>query len=205
MVFYRRYFDTVLRYFPILITYTFLNEFLGYMVKINQELSFFPQELKYSSYNEILYNIYAVVSFGFFYHVYWKLIWNNTYKKWIIIGSCIYAIAYIVSCFFQSPMDTQLFYATALGSLILVFFILLYFQDKINNKRKIIQPYNLMFWVSLSLLIFYSMFPALYLIGYLNYPVWEAYDLRSVLRVLIVIMHSLFIIGFFKGRRHSFG
>lgn len=204
LAFYRRYFDTVLRYFPILITYTFLNEFFGYMVKTNQELSFFPEDLEYSSDNEILYNIYAVVFFGFFYFVYWQVISNEKFKKWIVIGGSITAISYVVSCFFQPPMDTQLFYATAIGSWVLAFSILLYFLDKSRNKEKIVQPYNLMFWVSLALLIFYAIFPAIYLIGYLDYASWEAYHLRLVLRILIVIMYTLFTVGFLRGRRHSF-
>ena len=207
LIFYRRYFDTVLRYFPILITYTFLNEFLGYMVKINPDLSFFPDltDSSDSSINEILYNIYAVVFFGYFHWVYWNLVSSEKFKKWIVVGGFFCAISYVVSCFFQNPMNTHLFYGTAICSWILAFYVLLYFYDKKILNQKLVQPYNLMFWVSLSLLIFYTIFPVLYVIGYLDYAVWETYHLRFFLWILIVIMYTLFIIGFIRGRRHSFG
>ena len=114
-------------------------------------------------------------------------------------------LAYVISSFYQNPAKTNLFYATAIGSWILVFCIVLYFDDKRLKKHEIIQTHNLMFWVSLALLIFYVIFPVFYLIGYLDYPSWEAYHLRVALRVLIVIMYGLFIVGFLRGRRHSFG
>ena len=204
LVYYRRYFDTVLKYFPILIAYTFSNELLGYLVKTYSQFSFYD-DLRFSAFNEILYNIYAVVSFAFFYFVYWKLIKNKKLRKLIFIGSVLALLSYVISLFFQNPVDTNLFYATAIGSWVLVFCIILYFLDKFDNQQKLIQPYNLMFWVSLALLVFYSALPILFIIGYTNYEIWENYQLKTVLRIFIIIMYSTLTIGFFKGTRHRFG
>ena len=203
LAYYRRYFDTVLKYFPILIAYTFLNEFLSYIVKQNEQLSFFD-DLKYTDITEVIYNIYAIIFFSFFYYVYWRLLSNKKYKNWIVIATGVVLLSYVVSCFYQNPAKTNLFYATAIGSWILVLCILLYFLDKRHHKENMVQPYNLMFWVSLALLIFYAIFPVIYLIGYLDYAIWETYHLRLVLRILIVFMYTLFIVGFLRGRRHSF-
>ncbi len=204
LAYYRRYFDTVLKYFPILITYTFLNELLGYLIKTQKYVSFFD-DLQYNTFNDIIYNIYSVVFFAFFYYVYWQLVSTKKNKNWIKYGAVLTLLSFIVSCFFQNPKEISLYYATAFGSGVLVFCILLYFRDKRVRKEALIQQHNLMFWVSIALLIFYSIFPLLYLTGYLDYATWQKYNLRSVLRVLIVIMHSVFIIGFIKGSRHSFG
>lgn len=200
---YRKYYDTVLRYFPMLIAYTLFNEILGYLVRNYDDISFY-KNLKYNNVNEIIYNIYAVVFFGFFYHVYWRLISNDKHKHWVVVGSLITFLSYLISALYQNPIATNLFYALAIGSWILVFCVILYYNDKITQHQHLFQPYNLMFWVSLSLLVFYLVFPILFLIGYTNYAMWDQYELRAVLRGLIVIMYSILIIGFWKSRRLAF-
>ncbi len=201
---YSGYFDTVLKYFPILIAYTFLNELLGYLVKNNPNFSFF-KNANDSSINEIIYNIYAIVFFVFFYYVYWNIISKKEYRKKILIAAIISFLSFLISSFFQNPNETNLFYATAISSWILVFCVILYFKNKKINNEKIIQPKNLMFWVSISLLVFYSVFPILYLIGYLNYEIWDKYHLLTVLRILIIAMYSILTIGFLKSARRAFG
>lgn len=200
---YRKYYDTALKYFPIIIAYTFFNEILGYLVRNYNEISFF-ENIKYSNVNDVIYNIYAVIFFCFFYYVYRQLIHNSRYKKWIIKATIISLLAYTISTIFQNPIETNLYYALAISSWLLVFCIILYFKDKIQQREDLFQAYNLMCWVSLALLIFYSIFPVIYIIGYTDYDTWLKYELRSMLRVLIVIMYSLFIIGFLKARRLSF-
>ncbi|MEH6769201.1 hypothetical protein [Maribacter arcticus] len=200
---YKKYYDTALKYFPIIIAYTFLNEVLGYLVRTYDEISFF-QNVKYSNFNDVIYNIYAIIFFCFFYFVYRQLIHNRSYKKWIIISTIISLLAYLTSTIFQNPLETNLYYALAISSWLLVFCVILYFKDKVQQQEDLIQKHNLMFWVSIALIIFYSVFPIIYVIGYTDYDTWTKYELRSVLRVLIVIMYSLFIFGFIKGRRLAF-
>lgn len=200
---YRKYFDTVLKYFPILIAYTFFNELLGYFLRYYPNFSLFTDFIK-NSQNDIIYNIYYVIYYGFFYFVYWKLNSNTKFKKWIRIGALITMFSYMVSAFFQNPLEINLYYASAIGSWILVFCIILYIYDKYLKGEKIVQSNNLMFWISLGLLIFYIIFPILLLIGYLDIELWEEYHLRTVLRILIVIMYSIFTIGFLKGSKKAF-
>lgn len=154
--------------------------------------------MKYSN-----YNIYAIIFFYYFYYVYWQLITNPKYKKWIIYGTIITFCSYAVSTIFQNPLDTNLYYALGVGSYVLVFCIGLYFKEKMDKSNSTIQ-HNLMFWVSISLFIFYSIFPILYVIGYTDYQTWINYGLRSVLKLLIVIKYTLLIIGFLKGRKLAF-
>lgn len=200
---YKKYYDTALKYFPIIIAYTFFNEVLGYLVRTYDEISFF-QNVKYSNFNDVIYNIYALIFFAFFYHVYWQLIRNKRYKNYIISFFIIFLTAYIVSTFFQNPLETNLYYALAISSWLLVTCIIFYFKDKKELHEDILQVHNLMFWVSLALLIFYSIFPVIYVIGYTQYEIWVQYELRSILNVLIVVMYSLFIFGFLKSRKLAF-
>ncbi|MDE3741742.1 hypothetical protein [Maribacter polysaccharolyticus] len=201
---YNRYFDTVLRFFPILIAYTFLNELLGVIIRNYPDFSLF-NNLEYSEYNFILYNIFSLFFFGFFYRVYWKLISNERYKQWIQRMSITILLIYVVSCVFQNPFDTDFYYAHALGSWVLLFCVALYFIEKKRDKGTIYQPKNLVFWISIGLIIFYTIFPFIFIIGYWDYDIWKKFNLRTVLRVLIVVMYSLFITGFLKGRRRNFG
>jgi|TARA_R110002126_G_scaffold43426_2_gene124449 hypothetical protein len=200
---YKKYYDTALKYFPIIIAYTFFNEILGYLVRTNEEISFF-QNVEYSNFNDVIYNIYAIIFFCFFYFVYRQLVHNPRYKKWIVISTVISLLAYLISSIFQNPIETNLYYALAISSWLLVFCVILYFRDKVQQQEDLFQKHNLMFWVSIALLVFYSIFPVLYVIGYTDYETWMKYELKSVLRVLIVIMYSLFIFGFLKARRLAF-
>jgi len=201
---YRRYFDTVLKYFPILIAYTFFNELLGYFIRYYPNYSFFSDLPKQAD-NDIIYNIYDLVYFGFFYFVYWQLNSNLKYKKWIKIAAVIAFLSYFVSVFFQNPFAISLYYATSLSSWILVFCIVLYFLDKYSNGEKLILVSNLIFWISLGQLIFYTFFPIIFITGFLYFDLWLEYNLITILRIFIVIMYTIFIIGFIKSSRKAFG
>ncbi len=200
---YRGYFDTVLKYYPMLIAYTFFNELLGTLVRTYPSFSFF-KNLSYSSYNQIIYNIYFVIFLIFFYSVYWQLISDKSYKKYVKLISFISIFSFVISCIFQNPFETDLFYSVSIGSWVLVLFIGLYFIDKHKRNKKLVQPNNLVFWLSIALLVFYSIFPILFLVGYLDYYTWEKYSLRTVLKILIIVMYGLIIIGFVKGKRRAF-
>ena len=200
---YNRYFDTILKFFPILLAYTFLNELLGVIIRKYPNYSLF-KNLEYSEYNFILYNIFSLFFFGFFYVVYWKLISNEKYRKWIQRISVIVLLTYLASCIFQNPFDTDLYYANALGSWALLVCIGLYFIEKRRLKGTIYQPFNLVFWISIGIIVFYTVFHFIFLVGYLDNDIWEKFHFRTVLRILIVLMYSIFIIGFIFGRRREF-
>lgn len=201
---YPKYFDTYLKYLPALLAYTLLNEILGYFIRYYSDFSFFSN-IQDTGYNDIIYNIYDLIFFPFFFYVYWNLVKNRKYKNWIRTTSILAMLSYLISCFFQNPLDTTLFYANAIASWTLLFIIYLYFNDKYKSNLPIIQPYNLMFWISIGLLVFHLIAPILFVIGYLEYQVWTEYSLRTVLYILIILMHLSFCIGFFVSRKKAFG
>ncbi|MEM6540217.1 MAG: hypothetical protein AAF634_03605, partial [Bacteroidota bacterium] len=61
---YRKYFDTVLRYFPLIIAYTFFNELLGNVIRYNENFAFRTES---TDSNQIIYNIYIIIFFLFFF------------------------------------------------------------------------------------------------------------------------------------------
>ncbi|RDY60843.1 hypothetical protein [Flagellimonas nanhaiensis] len=200
---YRRYFDTALKYFPMFIAYTFFTELLGYFIKYHEEFQFFSDD-RYSWRNIIIYNIYQVVTFLFFYWVYWRVLKSKTYKKWVKYGAVVAMFSYAVSLFFQNPFYVSLYYADVIGSLVLLMCIILYFKEKRMETNPYPQKHNLLFWVSVGTFIFYLLAPYIWLTGYLRYDIWVTYYFWKVLIVLIMIMYSLFIIGLLMGKRKAF-
>lgn len=83
---YHTYFDTPMKYYPMYLMYTFLTELLGYFIKFHDEFQV-VSDSNYDWYNVIIYNIYSVISFAFFYYLYWRLVKTDKYKKWIIVGA----------------------------------------------------------------------------------------------------------------------
>ncbi|NQZ45099.1 MAG: hypothetical protein HRT65_12375 [Flavobacteriaceae bacterium] len=198
---YKKYFDTVLKLFPIIIAYTFFNELLGHLIRYSSEFAFFSKK---TFANDLIYNIYDLFFYGFFYYVYWKLIHSKRRKKTIKILALTVLASYLISCCFQNPLTISLYYATSLASWVLALIIILYFSEKSTEWNWQRERSNLMFWVSLGLLLFSYIFPFLFFSGYLKPELWYAYNFQMVLRIIIVIMYGLFITGFVISHRRAF-
>lgn len=197
---YKKYFDTVLKFFPIIIAYTFFNELLGYFIRYSDRFAFFSEE---TTANDLLYNVYALIFFGYFYFIYYKLVENAKYKKVIKALALIALFVFIVHSFFLNPLKFSLYYGLSLACFILVIVILIYFKNR-KEWNWSEEKYNLVTWVSGGLGIFYFLLPIFYLIGYFYPNIWIDFPLRIMIRVLIVVMYSLFCIGFITSRRRAF-
>lgn len=175
---------------------------LGHLIKYSDNFAFLSDKVFA---NDIIYNIYDIFYYGFFFIVFWKLVSQQKFKVWIKRLSIIVLLSYFISCFFQNPIEISLFYATSLASLILAIICILYLIDKGTGWQWSKEKYNLVWWVSLGLLFFHSIFPILFLLGYLQGDIWEEYELQTVLRLCILLMYIFFCIGFIKSRKRNFG
>ncbi len=200
---YRTYFDTVLKYFPIFIIYTFFTELLGYFVKHSNEFQFFAEE-HYSWHNVIIYNIYSIVSFLFFYYIYWTILKSVQYKKWVTYATATALLGYVISMFLQDPFHSNLYYADLAASIFLLIIIGLYFKEKREEPKTYPMTQNLLFWISVGLFIFHLFFPFIFLAAYEAPGFYAEYRLHKLLMVLIVLMYTLFIVGFLAGKRKAF-
>lgn len=201
---YSKYFDTVLKHLPILIAYTLINELLGYFLLYYPSFRVFL-DFEDSQTNHIIYNIYDLVYFPFFYYVYWGLVSNSRDKKLITVGAVLVVLCYILNSYFQNPINYGLYYAYAVASVVTIFCIVLYFIDQHNQHKPILQPYNLVFWVSLGLFVLHTFSPTLLIIGYYDPDNWHNLNLQTFHHLVIILMNLLFIIGFIKARKRSFG
>jgi hypothetical protein len=200
---YRKYFDTPLKYFPIIIAYTLFNELLGYFIRYNEDFTFFAKKELLAA-NDLIYNIYNIIFYTFFFWIFWQLTKAKKNKRLVTIGITISFISYFLSLFYQDPTKILLFYASSISGIILFLFVILYLSESKSDWDWKTQKYNLMFWTSLGLGVFHLFFPVLILIGFLSYETWEELHFRTILKILIILMYFLFSIGFIKCRKRSF-
>lgn len=198
---YRKYFDTVLKFFPVLIAYTFFNELLGHFIRYSDNFAFFEDK---TFANDIIYNVYDLFYYGFFFLVYWRLANSTKLKTSIKVLGIAVLMSYIISCFFQNPFTVSLFYATSIASFTLAIIVILHWTSRRTDWNWQLEKRNLMFWVSVGLFIFHIIFPILFLTGYLKSEIWYKYNFQTILRVIIVIMYTFFCFGFIASHRRAF-
>ncbi|MEX0287893.1 MAG: hypothetical protein AB3N14_02190 [Flavobacteriaceae bacterium] len=199
---YPRYFDTPLKYFPILLMYTLLNETFGVLIYVNEQISLIFSEF-FSFYNWAIYNIYGIIFYLYFFYVYWCYLTSKHQRRFITYSAIIYAVASIVNPFFQNFMFESQLYSYILGALLLCGCTILYFKDLKLNYGKWFLKRDLLSWISLGILIFY--------VGYIPIKILRHYEVfdttpsslmvRKIHWALILIMYGCFIIGFLIMRR----
>ena len=200
---YRKYYDTLLKYFAVLIAYTLFNEILGYLIRYYPDFSFFT-DLPNNTFNDIIYNIYDLIFFGYFYYIYWNLTKSKAFKKSVMIGAIVALSSYIINAIVFDPFLFSLFYANAIASWILVLCITQYFIELGSNFDWKSQRYNLMLWVSLGLITFNFFFPFFFVSAYRMPDAWQNYNPMDMIRILIILMYFLFCYGFIVSRKRLF-
>lgn len=200
---YRKYFDTALKLFPIYMAYTFFTELLGYFILTYEEFTFF-EDTNYAWHNVIIYNLYSVLVFSYFCWVYYQVLRKNSHKKIVRWGSLGILFSFLISSIFQNPLHSGLFYSEALASWFLIAIIWLYLKERKQNGQVVFDKNNIMFWVSIGLLIFHLFFPFLYITGFLKPEIWIEYHFRKILKTLIFFSYSFFLVGFILGKRSHF-
>ena len=201
MLNYKKFFDTPLRHFPLIIAYTFFNELLGCFIRYSDSFAFSAQ---WTQSNQIIYNVYILIFFLYFYSVYRKVIRDDTIKKYIKMGSALVIAAYVINGIFQDPFKIDLIYANAIGSWLLVTYCIIYFKKLNPPFNWSWDKNNLMFWTTIGLVIFYFFFPILFLIGYLHFETWVMYEFKLILKILITLMYALFCVGFIISHKKAF-
>lgn len=197
-----KYYDSFLKFLPIIIGYTLLTELLGSLIYSLDDFTLFSIPEK-SYYNVILYNIYDLIFFPFFYYVYWHSISNHRMKMFIKLGAYLFVLAMLVNAFLISPLEDELWYAYVIGTVILITAILTYLYSLKAKSRKSPLYRNLLFWFSIGLLVFHVIYLPITLIKNISLELnLEDYDtLKSIQLYVIIGMYSCFILGFLVMKR----
>ncbi len=191
---YRKYFDSVLKYFPIFMVYTILTEVLAYLIVSFETFQIsYSEEYPYA--NNSVYNLYALFFFFYFYAVFYKAKKAKKNKVRIIYGGIAYAIATLINPFFEDWIIFPQTYALAVGSAALVLSIIAYFID---SRYRVTKNNYLLIWISIGLLIFSLFFPVIMLAAFHYEEFYLEFNLRQVHHVVIVVMYSCFALGFLQ-------
>lgn len=198
MIRYHRYFDTSLKYFPVLILYTLLNELLGVLVGKYDYFSFAFNNL-YNEVNIIIYNIYDIVFFLYFYYLFWCYISKLVYRNLIKYAAMVFLIAVVINIFSQSFLLVHQQLTYFIGSIILIGCIIMYLQQISKNLNTKPLRKDILYWISIGLLVFH--------LGYIPIKIFRYYyllegqenpNIRRIHLFLVLIMYTCFIIGFIR-------
>jgi len=199
---YPKYYSTPIKYFPILLMYTFLTELLGYFTKHYEvfHISIFTAFIKH---NVIIYNIYNIVFFNYFFYVYWSYVENKKYKNFILLAGIFYMAASLINPFFQSfKLEAQV-YSYLAGAFSILICIVLFFLEHGLASNKMDYGLTGIQWISIGLLIFYLGYTPIKVSRFYNfiYQLNEYVHLRRIHLSLIILMYISFIIGFLRMKR----
>ena len=110
-------------------------------------------------------------------------------------GAAVFIIVSIINVFFQNFWMLPQLYAVSTGSIILIIGILMYLATLRKRGNPVRLRHNLLFWISLGLLLFYPFYPLFLIIG-VHYSDLYSSFFGVIHRALIAAMYSCFIVGF---------
>lgn len=199
---YPKYFDTKLKYLPILFLYTFLNEFLGGIIRSYEEFSIISKEI-YQDYNWLIYNLYMVIFYLYFYYIFHSYVESKRQKANIFYGTIFFVIACMVNAFVEDFSKMPQTYSYVIGGLVLLYCIYLFFKKffALENDFKIKE--NILFWLSSGLLLFYVGYLPIKIIRHIHTTqgITPEPIVKRVHLLLIIFSYSLFIIGFLRMKK----
>lgn len=199
---YPKYFDSKLKYLPILFFYTFLNELLGVLIRNYGEFSLISKDI-YLDYNWLIYNLYMVIFYLYFYYIFYAYVESRKEQITICYGGIFFLTICSINVFFEDLTKIPQVYAYVAGGLVLIYCLVVYLTkfsalpDIFRNKE------NILFWLSTGLLIFYIGYLPIKIIRYMN-TIEGLTPNPLVKRIhlsLIIICYTCFVIGFLRMKK----
>lgn len=198
---YRHYFDRPLRFFPMILAYTFFNELLGTLVTYSQDfqLVFSTQDHFRTS---IIYNVYHLIFFAYFYWVIIQTFKPHLKHNWLYTSLGILFLANIINPFYQDYFIYSQVYAYITGAAVLLVLCAVYMADLIGRKNYS-PKHNLLFWTVLGLFIFHLLYIPIKIYKEFFTSIYVL-QLRNFHVFLVLAMHLLFCVGFARSRRNAY-
>lgn len=183
--FIKKFKKTKYIYFIYFLIYTFITELLAYVLGSIILIK-----------NNPVYNLYALVSF-FFYFTFYKNLFKNKINKIIMsvfIGLYILFSIIDITIFKTDYLSDFISNNIVFGSILLTITLILFLIEIINNETVIFNIKKIfIFWVSVGALLFYiGVIPIIITSKLLNFN--GLYD--SILTGLNIIMYGSFSLGY---------
>lgn len=199
-IYFYKYRHTVLKYFLILLWYITITEFCGYYFRKYKFLVHISSDGVV--YNLWLYNLLEIVTFGILYYIFFKSLRTAKYKLWTKILAIGFVLLTIVNWgFLQNFILEWSEFPNIYGSLTLIIIILFYFIELLRSDQIILFHRNLLFWISVGLLLFYAgTLPfAIKVNGYALIP--GIHGLFLIIYILAIFMYLTFTFGFIWSKK----
>ncbi len=201
-IYFYKYKHTSLKYFLYLLWYITITEFFNWYIDENNITSLLYIDDKGKEYNYWLINILDTVSFLVYYYIYFKWITDKKFKSWIKRFAILYVLLSIVNWRFVQNFFTELqSYLFIVGAIFLIISILFYFIELLKSEKIVVFHKNLLFWVSIGLLIYYAgniPFAA----EYNGYALISGiHDLFLIVYILAILMYLIFTFGFIWSKK----
>ena len=200
--YFYKYRHTPLRYFLYLLWYITITEFTGSYASKNNVLVFFDENG--IDYNYWLYNLLYIVFFIVILVIYLRSIKNSGQKKIIKYFILIYILISIINwSFIQSFIFEMSDLPYVAGSIFLIITIIFYFIQLLKSEEIKKFHKELLFWISIGLLLFHSgTIPfSLKLNDYALFP--GIHKLFLIIWVLALIMYLIFTFGFIWSKKQD--
>ncbi|GAA0716932.1 hypothetical protein GCM10009430_13160 [Aquimarina litoralis] len=186
LIYYDKYKKVpVLKLFPFLLWYILFNEVLGFCIR--QYIS---------DHNAIIYNVYYGINFTYLLILYRRYLTNKKSKHLVLGFLILYLLAYVLEGFFKNYIKEFQTTAYIIASLCLIITIILYFVEILNSNKILAIKKNLLFWISVGLLIYYAGYTPYRIIRNIYTELDKSSAIIAVMITLTVIMNTCYIIGF---------
>lgn len=188
-IYYYKYRHTFLKHYLVILWYITFTEFLGYTLR----------KLNILNYNAILYNLYHVINFVYLFLLYQKYISNTRQKNCVRVFVYLYLASFLVCMLFENYLYKVQTVPFLLASVFLVISISFYFLEILNTDKVLYIRKNLLFWLSVGLLLYYVGNMPFRVIRnfYEDIPnIYNIYVSFISIFILSIIMNICIIIGF---------
>lgn len=197
-----KYFDTPLKFFPVIICYTLITELLGFIIRTFDDYDFFFNEI-YNNYNTPIYNVYNLVFFLYFFYVFRAYTETPKIRNRIEYGSIIFLGISLANPLLQDFLTQPQFYSYLFGALLLLYCVYAYF---LQNRRTIgvyFQNRDLLSWIGLGMAVFYILYIPIKIMKHvaLIATVEQALLVRRITLALIILMYGCYCLGLIRMHR----
>lgn len=195
---YRKYYDTALKFLPIIFFYTFLSETLGLLIR-DYGFNLLIDDL-YTGNNSLTANIYHIVFYLFFFSVYYFFLESRRDKKVVVAWIIFFVIVSLFNIYKESFLTFSQVYAYVAGGLGIICCCVLYFMQNKRLKSKWCIKKDLLSWISLGLLVFYIVYIPIKIMKQYWVLIGEDSDpwSKRIHLAVIIFMYVCFILGLVK-------
>jgi hypothetical protein len=187
-IMYKKLHPKWMRLFLFFLLLTFIDSLGGYM---------YGYYLKKS--NHFIENIYLLISFSFYFFLFYKTLDTKKYKIIITAFFTIFLLCAFLDLFFINGFYYFNTYSSSVGSILIILSCLIYFSHLFTSDRLLNYFRTPMFWISTGLLFFFT--GSLVQNSLIRYFIANNIDPGGriyyfIMVTLNILLHTAFIISF---------